>query len=322
MEPLTHKIGSTDPEWNESYYFIFYDKINNIGGMNRAGFKPNKPEGMTFFFMFLPDDTVAAYHQTDDCSSYPDSLSVAGVTHQPNSDGSWDYRLNGSMIVVDDPEILPNVRTQPELIKDLVDVDLNLHFAPIHKEYEYSEHMTELSLELGKNAGDMHWEQIAKITGTIQFGETTYKIKECIGQRDHTFGIRDWTGIDNWFYFVVWFNENLAVNPAAILMDDGRLSTGGFLYRDGENIPLRDIRIVSHEFRQDGIFPETTKMELVDMKGETHVLKAKAGRIIPVPFTDNLGRQSILVQSFGSFELDDIKGGYGSYETLRRVDEF
>ena len=43
------------------------------------------------------------------------------------------------------------------------------------------------------------------------------------------------------------------------------------------------------------------------------------GPIIPVPFTDNEGKQSILVQSLGSFELDDIKGGYGTYETLRKI---
>jgi hypothetical protein len=31
-----------------------------------------------------------------------------------------------------------------------------------------------------------------------------------------------------------------------------------------------------------------------------------------------LGNLSILVQSFGSFELDGIKDGYGTYETLRK----
>ncbi|GAH92799.1 unnamed protein product, partial [marine sediment metagenome] len=34
---------------------MFYDKEINLGGMSRIGFKPNKPEGMTFLFLFLPD---------------------------------------------------------------------------------------------------------------------------------------------------------------------------------------------------------------------------------------------------------------------------
>ncbi|MEM2128775.1 MAG: hypothetical protein QXN86_03855, partial [Candidatus Methanomethylicaceae archaeon] len=46
---------------NESYYFVFYDQKQKIGGMTRLGFKPNKEEGMTFLFLFLPDGTVAGY---------------------------------------------------------------------------------------------------------------------------------------------------------------------------------------------------------------------------------------------------------------------
>ena len=52
MEPITHSIKSDHPEWNESYYLAFLNKEHNIGGVSRIGFKPNKQEGMTFFFLF------------------------------------------------------------------------------------------------------------------------------------------------------------------------------------------------------------------------------------------------------------------------------
>jgi hypothetical protein len=196
---------------------------------------------------------------------------------------------------------------------------MSLSFAPINEVYEYSEFMTPESLELGQKAGDRHWEQIAIVSGEIQVGNTNYIIKNTLGQRDHTYGVRDWTGVGNWLYYVVWFNKNLAINPAAIIADDGRLSTGGFLFKDGKNIPLKTIRIVDQQFREDGVLPISSELEIVDFSGETHILKARVGSIIPVPFKDKGGNKAILVQSFGSFELDGISEGYGTFETLRKV---
>ncbi|MGY5875637.1 MAG: hypothetical protein RTU30_07820 [Candidatus Thorarchaeota archaeon] len=321
MEPLTHKTDSKDSNWNESYYFIFYDKSNQIGGMSRIGFKPNQPEGMTFFFLFLPDGSVAGFHSTDECQSYPESLHVSGMTHENLGNGSWRYSFNGSMIVVANPRDLPRVREQPDLISDLIEVDMSLLFHPINDTYEYSEFMTEEALEIGKKTGDMHWEQIAQVSGMIKLEDRELVIEKAMAQRDHTHGIRNWTGVDNWFYFVIWFNENLAINPAAVLVDDGRISPGGFMFKDGKNIPIMEISVKKHEFDDDGIFPVGTELELVDAEGVRHLLIAKPGPIVPVPFVDAQGRKSILIQSFGEFELDGIKGGYGSYETLSRIDK-
>ncbi len=319
MEPLTHNPSSSSENWNESYYFIFYDKKNNIGGMSRVGFKPNKPEGMTFFFLFLPDGTVAAYNMTDNGDHYPNSIKVGGVEHHYLEEGVWRYTFNGPLVVVNNPEDLPNARVNPSLIKDLLEAKIELEFKGINDTYEYSEFMTPESRELGKKSGDKHWEQIAKVTGTIKLEDNEYIIESAMAQRDHTHGIRDWTGIGNWFYFVVWFNEALAINPAAIVMDDGRLGSGGFLFKDGRNIPLMEITLKEHRFEKGKPYPVVTILELVDAEGNTHILEGTPGPIIPIPFNDAEGRESVLIQSFGEFTLDSIKGGYGSYETLRRI---
>ncbi len=320
MEPVTHK-PSKNIEWNESYYFIFYDKTKKIGGMSRVGFKPNKKDGMTFFFLFLPDGSVGAYHANDNADNYPNSLEVSGVRHNCLGDGEWQYSFEGPLLIFDDPKNFAEVKDNPEVISDLLGGKIDLEFKAINETYEYSEHMTQESLEIGKKSGDMHWEQIGKVSGTIVVGDEVYDIEGCIGQRDHTHGIRDWTGVGNWFYFVIWFNENLAVNPAAVIMDDGRIGSGGFIYRDGENIPLKKIRMLEHSYENDGVFPLSTKLELIDAHGQKYILKAVPGEIIPVPFRGDSGSVSFLIQSFGSFQLDDIEGGYGSYEVLRRFNQ-
>ncbi|MFX0175038.1 MAG: hypothetical protein ACFE85_02260 [Candidatus Hodarchaeota archaeon] len=320
MEQIIHLEQMTDhPEWNESYYFVFYNKTQKIGGMSRIGFKPNKKEGMTFFFLFLPDGTAAGYHQEIKLKDFTSKLKVKGMSHGWSYDNNWNYKFKGNMIFVKNPLDLPKVRNNPNLILKVEQVSLDLMFTPINDAYEYSKYMTPESLEIGKKSGDKHWEQIGIVSGDLKIGMKNYNFRKVIGQRDHTYGVRDWTGVGNWLYYVIWFNQNLAINPAAIVLNDGRLSTGGFMFKNGKNIPLKAIKIIEQNFQPDEIYPVDSKLEIVDFLGDKHILKAQVGPIIPITFHDNEGNKSILIQSFGEFELDDLKGGYGTFETLRKV---
>lgn len=318
MEPLIHSSKS-DKEWNESYYFIFYDKKQHLGGMSRLGFKPNKQEGTNFFILFLPDGSAALYNFGEQVTDEDrNKTAVGGMTYQRSPRGEWHYKFNGKMVVTKKPEDLPKVRQHPELIARIVNVDLNLTLSPINETYEYSKNMTPESLELGKKSGDEHWEQIGKVNGEIEVDDKTYTIADVIGQRDHTHGVRDWTGIGNWLYFVVWFNENLCVNPAAIIADDGRVSSGGFIFKDGKNIPIKSISVIEQVFGSNNL-PVSCKIEIIDAYDDRHVLDGKTGSIVPLPFIDENGKLSVLVQSFGEFKFDDKMGGYGSFENLRKM---
>ncbi|MFX0185113.1 MAG: hypothetical protein ACFE95_18675 [Candidatus Hodarchaeota archaeon] len=320
MESLTHKPNTDHPEWNESFYFCFADNNNNIRGMSRIGFKPNKPEHMTFFFLFLPDGSAAGYHTTESIKEYSNPFKVGGMTHHRLPDGNWKYTFDGQLMKVKNPENFLKIREKPNLVTGFLNVKMNLNFKPINETYEYSKFMTEESLKVGKKSGDEHWEQIALVSGVIQLEEESLHINEAMGQRDHTHGVRDWTGVGNWLYYVIWFNKDLAVNPAAIIADDGRLSTGGFLFKDGRNIPLKTIKILDQQFRKDGIMPISSKLELIDWDNQKHILIGRVGPIIPIPFEDQEEKKSVLIQSFGYFELDGIPGGYGTFETLRKVE--
>jgi hypothetical protein len=250
---------------------------------------------------------------------YSKSLNVGGVFHSLIDNSNFNYRFEGNMIVVNNPEDLPKVRQNPKLISGTFKVECDISFQPINDVYEYSENMTSASLEVGKKAGDKHWEQIGLLSGNLKINDIIYPITNTIGQRDHTYGVRDWTGVGNWLYYVVWFDKNLGINPATIVTENGRLSTGGFLFKEGKNIPLENIKIIEEKFRDDGVLPVSSELEILDTLGDVHILKAFVGPIIPVPFLDQDGNRSILVQSIGKFELDGRKDGYGSFETLRKM---
>ncbi|MCW4013607.1 MAG: hypothetical protein NWF07_11535 [Candidatus Bathyarchaeota archaeon] len=317
MEKLVH-TPNNHPEWNESFYFCFSDRENKINAMTRLGMKPNKDEASLFFLVFLPDGSVAGYRDAERIHGEWGSHEWVskGMEFTPNEDGSWHYAYTGPMVQVEKPGDFPHASRDKSLIKTVLPTQMDIHFKPIHPEYEYSENMTPESLEIGKKAGDEHWEQIGLIEGTLTLGETSYKISRQIGQRDHTYGVRDWTGVGDWLYYVVWFNEELAANPAAIVMEDGRVSWGGFIYKDGINQPIVEMRVLDQQF-YDGIIPISSKLELVTSDGKTHLLEGKAGPTVPLPFFDESGKMSVLAQCFGEFTLDGITGGYGSFETLR-----
>lgn len=208
-----------------------------------------------------------------------------------------------------------------ELVSKMLPVSMDVSLTPINDVYEYSENMTLEYKELGKKSGDAHWEQIGRVNGQIKLGEMTFSIEDAMGQRDHTNGVRDWTSISNWLYYVIWFSEDLCANPSAIVTEDGRVSTGGFIFKNGKNIPIKSIRVLDQEFREE-VFPVSSKLELIDGSNQTHLLESQAGPVVPVPFTDKEGNLSILAQSFGTFTLDGVADGYGSFETLRRIRDY
>jgi len=322
MEPSSH-TAKPDSEWNESYYFVFYDKRQNFGGMTRLGFKPNKNEAMAFFILFLPDGSAGAYQHMEriDDRTRKKRLQAGQIVHQPQLDGVWKYELVGNMAITRKPEDLGKIAEHPELVSKMLPVSMDVSLTPINDVYEYSENTTAESKELGEKSGDEHWEQMGKVSGQIKLGETTFSIEDVMGQRDHTNGVRDMTGIGNWLYYVIWFSEDLCANPTAIVTEDGRVSAGGFIFKNGKNIPIKSIRVLDQEFREE-VFPVSSKLELIDGSNQTHFLESQAGPVVPVPFTDKEGNLSILAQSFGRFTLDGVADGYGYFETLRRIRDY
>ncbi|NLF88776.1 hypothetical protein GX563_08140 [Candidatus Bathyarchaeota archaeon] len=65
--------------------------------------------------------------------------------------------------------------------------------------------------------------------------------------------------------------------------------------------------------------PVGCKIEIVDSLGVRHELEGKTGPMVPLPFMDEHGQLSFLVQAFGEFVFDGRAGGYGSFENLRKI---
>ena len=80
-------------EWNESYYFNFYDRKNQVTAFMRIGNKVNKNEKSMFFFLMTPQQTAGIKLETP-CDDKP--LSIAGLEYQELGPGNG---ISNSMVL-------------------------------------------------------------------------------------------------------------------------------------------------------------------------------------------------------------------------------
>ena len=138
-------------EWNESYYFNFHDKKNDLTAFMRIGNKVNKNEKSMFFYVMSPTMTAGIKLETP-CDDKP--LSIAGLEYQELEPGQWNLKYNGSIFN-------PLEKTQFKVKMDVTWEALN----PI---MDYVECVDEKETEMSSNVASEHYEQFGKAQGTIE----------------------------------------------------------------------------------------------------------------------------------------------------------
>ena len=88
------EILKTHKEWNESYYFNFHDKKNDLTAFMRIGNKVNKNEKSMFFYLMSPKRIAGIKLETP----YDDKpLNIAGLNYQEIDSGKWKLKYDGKI---------------------------------------------------------------------------------------------------------------------------------------------------------------------------------------------------------------------------------
>ena len=189
-DEFAHPAGP-EPMWNESWYCDFVDPRQRIGGYVRLGLTPN--EGVAWFTALLcgPDQpTVAvldfAAPLDDPYTLHTNTFDFAHAIVSPLQ--RYRLVLRGAGQEHDDPAAL--LRGQPG--RD-VDVSMDLEWVSVGTPYQYR--LTS------------RYEIPCAVTGSISVDGRRTRFEAVPGQRDHSWGVRDWWGMD-W----VW---------SALHLDDG-----------------------------------------------------------------------------------------------------
>jgi hypothetical protein len=88
-----------------------------------------------------------------------------------------------------------------------------------------------------------HMEASGTITGTIKFKGKTYTIKNGIGHRDHSWGVRRWEAMLTHRWTPAIFGRDFVSHALAMMTDDGRLQQLGFVIRDNKFYVPTDVSV-------------------------------------------------------------------------------
>jgi hypothetical protein len=297
---VLHSPGSHN-EWNESFYFNFYDRAADICGFMRIGLKPNKNEKSMFCFLMMPDGSLVGMKGAQGCESQV--LEVKGLSFEKViPEKKWGLAFNGPAMR------MKGERTTPEVLT------FGLDFESLNAVFDYRECVDAKKAEISKNVASEHLEQFGRVSGKVALGGESFQIHG-LGERDHSWGVREWTAPKMWIWLTCQFSESCAMNVTKLVVDGGEVEAG-FFHRDGKNHPLVKADIDT-KFNQEG-GPSSLRIMLRDKNGCTYDVGAEVLRRAILPFEGSDGKsQSLLHEPLARYTWNGMTG-YGIAEYLIR----
>ena len=295
-----HRPGA-DKEWNESYYFNLYDQGHDLCMFMRIGLKPNMDERSMFCFIMMPDGSVIGKKEMEVLGD--GSLNVRSLRfHMLEPEKRWKLEFNGAMARMEAKGPVP------------VKINFSLEFESLNKMYDYRDSVDKEGEAMSRNVASEHLEQFGMAKGTLTVGDEHFDIQG-LGERDHSWGVRDWNAPKMWIWLTAQFSRTLALNVTKLFVEGGEVSAG-FFHMNGRNIPLvkADIRTV---IDPDGT-PRSLAMNLVDKDGGKHKVTAEVMREVMMPFPGRDGKSmSVMHETLAEYSFNGQKG-YGIAEYLVR----
>jgi hypothetical protein len=298
---IIHEHGE-QKNWNESFYFSFYDRGNDICGFLRLGLKPNKNEKMLFCFFMMPDGSLVGTKESLEFDG--DTLAAKGLTFtKVEEEKVWNLAFEG--------ELPAHQKGEDSVVK----VKFDLRFEGLNPMFNYRDCVTSDKEALASAVASEHLEQMGKVLGQLSVGDKEYYIKG-LGERDHSWGERDWTAPRAWVWLTCQVNDDFGFNVTKLYMDKGDIDAG-FLYVDGENLPLVKVDMVT-EYDADGS-PNTLYMAMYDKDGVVYGVKGEVKKKAVMEFKGENERGSIMFETLARYRIDDGDDvGYGIAEYLFR----
>jgi hypothetical protein len=296
---IIHEFGD-HAEWNESFYFNFYDRSKDVCGFMRIGLKPNKNEKSVFCFFMLPDGSIVGLKGGLPYTG-PD-LTVNGLTFtRIEPEKRWKLTFDGLMAKMANP---------PAPVK----ASFSLDFTALNDIFDYRACVSGHKEEISKSVASEHLEQFGRVKGVLKVEDKEYTI-DGLGERDHSWGIREWTAPKMWIWLTCQFSETAALNVTKLAVEQGEVDAG-FIHLDGKSMPL-DAAHIDTTFAPGG-GPVSFKMKLKDMSGKSHTVEAEIIKQAVLPFEGPDKKSlAIMYETLARYRMDG-KVGYGIAEYLIR----
>jgi Ecdysteroid kinase-like family len=273
-DELAH-TATAEPLWSESWYADFVDAAQGLGGWFRIGLIANQQKAWVHALLCGPDlPTVAVVDCEVPLPADPwrlgtDAFEVGHSACAPLQ--TYRVDLRGRAQAYSDPSAL--LRGEPGTP---VEVTMNLEWATDGTPYKYR--LT------------TRYEIPCTVSGTVTINDTTYRMDSVPGQRDHSWGVRDWWSMD-WMWSALHLDDGTHLHGVNIRIPGiPAVSVGYVQDRDGELIEPETVS--SRETFGDNGLPLGATLSLdpgeiagdVDVRGHAPVsLSATDGRVSQFP---------------------------------------
>ena len=318
-DDLLHSPGD-EQNFNESMYFNFYDRTQEIGGFLRVGNRVNEGHAEMTMCIFLPGGGAlfdfARAPMVDNLAFNTGQMVFTAL--EPLVRHRSTYR--GTPIQMDDPLVLadPGVafRSSPraEVALDLVHDATGPMFEPPPYGLAHAFALEFPSSEGRKTISDSvaviqhHNEQHMRVRGEVVVAGKAYQI-DGLGMRDHSWGPRTWATGGHSRWLTVCLQDGLGVMVQDLGRPDGSRLLTGVVVRGDEMDWMQRLEV---DTEWDGRFHKALQVRFTTESGERGTLIGTVKNLVPLRH-----RGSQLVTRVGEglteYRLGDIVG-YGLSE--------
>jgi hypothetical protein len=195
--------ASDNPFWQESWYFNFSDPEAGVWGLTRIGYRPSKG---------VADGLLMAMIDGRPCVLYAPlarPLTSSEVRIEP-------HHIQTQALRYDCDAALQTWRLSARTRR----LDFDLTFRA-----ETPAHQFPKMESVAASAASDHYEQSGTLTGHVSLGATTRTLNGR-GQRDHSWGPRDWSGVGDWIWLSGQFASGWCFNWWSVGTGAGATLTG------------------------------------------------------------------------------------------------
>ncbi|CDO33532.1 DUF7064 domain-containing protein [Mycolicibacterium porcinum] len=289
--------------WNESWYFDFTDAEAGLGGWIRLGLIPNQDTAWINVLFCGPGMPTVALNDFHAPLAEPSAVKGDGVELNLHPDAPLEvYRLTatGTGEAFDDPSALLRGESGRAVS---VTLDLTWHTAGVPYQYRITP----------------RYEIPCTVSGTVIIGDQTHLVEAVAGQRDHSWGVRDWWAM-NWVWSAIHLDDGTHLHGVDIRIPGMPPIGIGYSQRAGE--PLVELQSVTAQYNvgEDDL-PVSTTLTLqpgdieaaVDIQGHAPVL-------LVAPGGEGAGRVSQFPRAWAMVRTADGRTGIGWLEWNRNLD--
>lgn len=296
----THLAGP-ERDWNESWYFDFVDEAQGLAGWVRLGLTPN--QGGNWYLMALTRAGQPTIIVSDFGAPAPDA-SLRLKTDDIDATHQVEEPLRKFRITLEATgqafERAADSLQRKQGVPTRVELDLLYETDGVPYRYRLA----------------TRYEIPCKITGTVKVDKNSlFQVNEVPGQRDHSYGVRDWWAMD-WVWSAIHLEDGQHLHATELRLFQSPSMSMGYVQENGSS---REITTVLSEEKldDDGLAAES-KMTISahEIKEDMAITVSPMGHT-PVKLLSEDGRSSSFDRAWVKVRLADGRTGVGWFEWNR-----